>query len=76
MKNINANEKIYTLISEYPEIRKVLVSLGMTPIADDRNLNTVGRIVSFKQALKQVSVDNERAQIAMNEIGIEVDFDE
>ena len=76
MKNIKASEKIYTIVNKYPEVRAVLVSLGMSPIAEDRNLNTVGRVVNFKQALKQVSVDNKTAQAAMNEIGIEVDFDE
>ena len=76
MKNIKASEKIYTIVNKYPEVRAILVSLGMSPIAEDRNLNTVGRVVNFKQALKQVSVDNETAQTAMNEIGIEVDFDE
>lgn len=76
MKKIKENEKIYTIISKFPEVRDVLVSLGMTPIADDRNLNTVGRIVSLKQALKQVSVDNGHAQEVFNEIGIEVDFNE
>lgn len=76
MKNIKVDEKIYTLVNKYPEIRAVLVNLGMSPIADDRNLNTVGRIVSLKQALQQVSVNNECAQIAMNKIGIEVDFNE
>lgn len=76
MKKIKASDKIYTIVNKYPEVRAVLVSLGMSPIAEDRNLNTVGRVVNFKQALKQVSVDNETAQVALNEIGIEVDFDE
>ena len=76
MKTIKINEKIYTIVSEFPEVRDVLVSLGMTPIAEDRNLNTVGRVVSLKQALKQVSVDDQRAQEVFNEIGIEVDFNE
>ena len=76
MKKIKVDEKIYTLVNNYPEIREVLIDMGMKPIADDKNLNTVGRIISLKQALKQVSMDKDRAQVAMNKIGIEVDFDE
>lgn len=76
MKMIKMNDKIYKIVNEHPEVRDVLVSLGMAPIADDRNLNTVGRLVSFKQALKQVSVNDKTAQEAMNKIGIEVDFNE
>lgn len=76
MKKIKASDKIYTIVSKYPEMREVLVSLGMKPIASDVNLNTVGRMVSLKQALNQVSVDNDEAKNAIQAIGIEVDFNE
>ena len=32
MKTIKITEKIYTIVSEFPEVRDVLVSLGMKPI--------------------------------------------
>ena len=76
MKKIKASDKIYTIVSKYPKMREVLVSLGMKPIASDTNLNTVGRMVSLKQALNQVSVDNDVAEKAIQAIGIEVDFNE
>lgn len=76
MKKINGNDKIYSIVKENPEIRDVLVSLGMTPIADDKNLNTIGRLVNLKQALKQVSVSKNKAQDAMKQVGIEVEFNE
>lgn len=76
MKKIKGTQKIYTIIETEPKIRDVLVALGMSPIAKDTNLNTIGRIVDLNQAIKQVGVDEETVQKEFKKIGVEVDFNE
>ena len=76
MKTIKMDAKIYDLVNETPEIRAVLVSMGMTPIANDMNLNTVGRVVNLDMALKHCNVSLEEANKQFNLIEIEVETNE
>lgn len=56
-KTIKINQTIYELVSEYPEIKEIMVSLGFTDIIKPIMLNTAGRIMTLKAGAKIKKID-------------------
>lgn len=59
MKEINGNKTVYELIKENPDLKEVLVGLGLTPLNNDAMLNTVGRMMTLKDGIKQIDLSEE-----------------
>lgn len=72
MKKIATNKTVYELISEYPELKEVLVRLGFTPLNNDKMLNTVGRMMTLKNGAKQIQLDPEALNEGLRNAGFEL----
>jgi hypothetical protein len=59
MIDININETIYQLITNYPELKDVLYDLGFKDIVKPGMLQTMGRIMTLKKGavMKNKSID-------------------
>ena len=59
MKKIDGNKTVYELVKEDPDLKAVLVDLGLTPLKNDAMLNTVGRMMTLKDGIKQIALTEE-----------------
>lgn len=59
MKKIDGNQTVYELVKEDPDLKKVLVDLGLTPLNNPAMLNTVGRMMTLKDGIKQIDLSRE-----------------
>lgn len=59
MKIIDGNQTVYDLVKDNPELKKVLVDLGLKPLNNDAMLNTVGRMMSLNEGIKQIDLSKE-----------------
>lgn len=59
MERIDINEPIKDLITKYPEIKDIMLSLGFTHIVDPLMLNTVGRFMTIKLGAKKHKLELE-----------------
>ena len=59
MKKIDGNKPVYELVKEDPALKEVLVGLGLTPLNNDAMLNTVGRMMTLKEGIKQIALSEE-----------------
>lgn len=62
MKEIDGSQTVYQLVQEHPELKEVLVNLGFTPLKNDRMLNTLGRMMSLNDGIKQIGVTRENLE--------------
>lgn len=72
MKSIDLKKTVFELIKEYPELKLILVDLGLTPLQDDKMLNTVGRMMPLGRGAKQVGISKEELAAALEPHGFEV----
>ena len=65
-KQLNLNDTVYALCTQYPKLVSVLQGLGFADIAKPGMLQTAGRFMTLKKgaALKNISMDNIRAALA------------
>lgn len=59
MKTIDGNRTVYELIKENSDLKEILVHLGLTPLNNEKMLNTVGRMMSLNDGIKQVGLSKE-----------------
>lgn len=59
MKKIDGNQTVYELIKENPDLKEVLVDLGLTPLNNPAMLNTVGRMMTLNEGIKQIDLSKE-----------------
>lgn len=59
MKTIDGNRTVYELIQENSALKEVLVDLGLTPLNNPAMLNTVGRMMSLNDGIKQIALSKE-----------------
>lgn len=59
MINLNINESVFSLCTNYPELIQVLDSLGFSDISNPNILNTVGRFMTLEKGarLKNIPLD-------------------
>lgn len=72
MKIIDGNKTVYELVKENPALKEVLVSLGFTPLNNDKMLNTVGRMMSLKNGAKQIQLDQENLSEGLEKAGFKL----
>ncbi len=65
MKEIDGSQTVYQLVQEHPELKEVLVNLGFTPLKNDRMLNTLGRMMSLNDGIKQIGITREQLEKAL-----------
>lgn len=73
MKTINLNKTVYQLIQEYPELKKILVQLGFTPLQNDKLLNTVGRMMPLNKGAEQIGLNQADLITKLEELGFHVE---
>lgn len=59
MKTIDGNQTVYELVKEDPDLKEVLVDLGLTPLNNPAMLNTVGRMMTLNDGIKQIDLSKE-----------------
>ena len=59
MKKINGNKTVYELIKENSDLKEVLVGLGLTPLNNEAMLNTIGRMMTLNDGIKQINLSEE-----------------
>lgn len=72
MKEIDITKSAYTLVQENPEFKQVLVDVGFTPLNDSKMLNTVGRMVSPKDGVRQIGITVDELKQRLEEKGYQV----
>lgn len=72
MKIINGNKSVYELIKENPDLKEVLVGLGLTPLNNDAMLNTVGRMMTLKDGIKQIDLSEKDLAIGLEKANYEL----
>lgn len=61
-KQIDLNDTVFNLCSEYPEIKDIMVELGFTDIVKPGMLSTAGRIMTIAKGarMKSITIDTIR----------------
>lgn len=59
MKEINGDQTVYQLVKEDPRLKEILVELGFTPLADEKMLNSIGRMMTLNNGIKQLKMNRE-----------------
>lgn len=59
MKIVDGKQTVYELVKEDPELKEVLVDLGLTPLNNPAMLNTVGRMMTLNDGIKQIGLSKE-----------------
>lgn len=72
MKQIDKNKKVAELISENPEIKDIMISLGFKDITNPMALQTVGKIMTLEKGAQIKGIPWEKVQAAFAEHGFEL----
>lgn len=72
MTRIDLSKTVFQLIKENPELKAILVDMGFTPLADDKMLNTVGRMMPLDKGAKQVGISLDKLKDILNTNGYAV----
>ena len=72
MNTIDLNLPIAEIINQHPEVKEILVELGLKPLANPAMLNTVGKVTSLRTGSKMTKVPLDRIQQVLECNGYEV----
>ena len=77
MNTIDLNLPVAEIINQHPEVKEILVELGLKPLANPAMLNTVGKVTSLRTGSKMTKISLDRIQQVLEcngyeEIGGEV----
>ncbi|MBQ7057375.1 MAG: DUF438 domain-containing protein [Bacteroidaceae bacterium] len=72
MKKIDLNKTVFELVSEFPELTEIMVSLGFKDITKKIMLNSVGRMITIPKGAKMKGIPMENVLTALRENGFEV----
>lgn len=75
MKEISLKDTVYETVTKNPDIREVIVSLGFTPLRDDKMLQTAGRMMTLGKAAKQFGISYETVVSTLRAHGFSVKED-
>ncbi len=56
---MNTEKNVYTLCMEHPALREFLISHGFSPLRQDIAFQTMGKMISLRQALATKGIDEE-----------------
>lgn len=59
-KKLDMNKNVYELCKEYPEIKDILVDLGLDAIKNSVMFNTVAKVMTIEKASKIKNIDMEK----------------
>jgi hypothetical protein len=59
MININSNSSIYSIISNYPDVKNIMVELGFKDIVKPGMLQSMGRIMTINKGCSMKNIDIE-----------------
>lgn len=59
MEEINGNQTVYQLVKDHPALKEILVELGFTPLADEKMLNSIGRMMTLNNGINQLKMNRE-----------------
>ena len=78
IKKINLNQTIYTLVSDYPELKDILASIGFTEIIKPGMISTVGRLMTLKagSGLRRISIEQLKSALLEHDFQLEGGSDE
>lgn len=60
MQTVDITKPVFELVKDDPELKEALIEIGFTPISSDKMLNTVGRVISPKDGIKQIGITRDR----------------
>ena len=72
MNTIDLNLPVAEIINQHPEVKEILVELGLKPLANPAMLNTVGKVTSLRTGSKMTKVPLDRIQQVLECNGYEV----
>lgn len=73
MKIIDANTKVYYLITTYPEIKSILMSLGFLCVKNDLCVQSLARVMTLKSASKLRKIDYLHMKEVFEEHGFQLE---
>lgn len=76
IKKLYMNKNIYELCKEYPEIKDILVDLGLDAIKNPVMFNTVAKVMTIEKASKTKNIDMEKIIKKFEEKGFIFDNNE
>ena len=68
-KKLDTNKNVYELCKEYPEIKDILVDLGLDAIKNPVMFNTVAKVMTIEKASKIKNIDMEKIDMEKGEYG-------
>lgn len=71
-KKFDLNRSVYELCKDYPDLPKILYSLGFTDITKPGMLNTAGRFMTLKKGAAMKKISLEKIKDAISQYGYEV----
>lgn len=74
MKEININDTFYTITHDDNTLKEALIEFGFAPMREAAAYQTMGRVMTLKNAMKHIDKDIESLIIYLEEKGIEVSF--
>jgi len=69
LTTLNINDSINNLVKAYPEVQRIMNSLGFTDITNPIMLKTVGKIMTIKRGAKMRGIDLEKIKTTFLEYG-------
>lgn len=72
MQAIDLNQPVYEIIKQHPELKQLLIDLGLTPLGNPAMLNTAGRITSLKKGAHLIGLPIEEIIRTLEWNGYEV----
>ena len=72
MNTIDLNLPVAEIINQHPEVKEILVELGLKPLANPAMLNTVGKVTSLRTGSKMTKISLDRIRQVLECNGYEV----
>lgn len=72
MKEISLKDTVYQIVTNYPELKGVLIEIGFNPLENDTMLNTVGRMMTLGKGARRAGIRSETIAEAIAPYGYSV----
>lgn len=72
-QKININQTVYQIIAEHPDLKAHLIAMGFSPLANDKMLQTVGRMMPLKTGARQIDLPVAQLIEKLSALGYEVE---
>ncbi len=57
METINPKETVYNIIRNHPEVKDIMVEIGLSKVTQKAMLETVGRVVTLEKGMNNHNLD-------------------